>query len=81
VEKHGEIVLEEKHICQNNASKLIKKYGEIAYCGIDALLEALCQPVKLCKYRTVLTFVDQFTATGAPPAVRSTRILPINQYV
>jgi hypothetical protein len=36
-------------------------------------------------YREVLTFVDwltavHFTATGAPPAVRCIRILPVNQY-
>jgi hypothetical protein len=47
VEKHGEVVLEEK--------QTDKKYGETAYCGKDAFLEALCQPVKLCKYITNIT--------------------------
>jgi hypothetical protein len=31
-------------------------------------------------YRKVLTFVDLFTATGASPAARRIRILPMNQY-
>jgi hypothetical protein len=36
-------------------------------------------------YREVLTFVDRFmalrfTATGAPPAAKSKRVLPIKQY-
>jgi hypothetical protein len=33
------------------------------------------------KYREVLTFVERFTVTGAPPTVRRIRILLMNQYV
>jgi hypothetical protein len=35
--------------------------------------------VQVLLYREVLTFVDQFTATIAPPAARRIRILQINQ--
>jgi hypothetical protein len=34
----------------------------------------------MLKYSEVLNFVEQFTATGAPPAARRTRILLMNQY-
>jgi hypothetical protein len=46
-------------------------------------IELIC--CEICKYRGFLTFVDRFTAlrytgTGAPPAARRIRILPMNQH-
>jgi hypothetical protein len=52
--------------------------------GRKALFQ-LSPQIILYHYTEVLTFIDQFmalrfTATGAPPAARRIRILPMDQY-
>jgi hypothetical protein len=36
--------------------------------------------LRACIYRDIVTFIDCLTATGAPPAAKRVRILPMNQH-